>query len=172
MTGNGKSGGRKTGRGNRRAAWTRGIGGLVACCLLFALLVACGGPSGPQIEIEGAWARPSPKMAGAGAAYMVIKNSGGEADKLLSGETPAAEIVELHESYMDENQVMRMRPVEGGYLEVPAGGEVELKPGGYHIMLIKLARPLEEGTTIPLTLNFEKSGQIEVQVPVAESPPQ
>ncbi|HFD40738.1 MAG TPA: copper chaperone PCu(A)C [Anaerolineae bacterium] len=111
-------------------------------------------------------------MAGAGAAYMIIKNTGGEADKLLSGETPAAEVVELHESYMDENQVMHMRAVEGGYIEVPAHGQVELKPGGYHVMLIKLVEPLEAGKTVPLTLHFEKSGQIEVQVPVSEGPPQ
>ncbi len=141
-------------------------------CSLLALVAACGGPSGPQIEIEGAWARPSPKMAGAGAAYMVIKNTGGEDDKLLSGETPAAEVVELHESYMDENQVMHMRAVEGGYIQIPAGGQVELKPGGYHIMLIKLVEPLEAGTTIPLTLRFEKSGEIEIEVPVSEGPPQ
>jgi copper(I)-binding protein len=66
---------------------------------------------------------------------------------------------------------MKMRAVEGGYIEVPAGGEAELKPGGLHIMLIRLAEPLENGTTFPLTLNFEKSGEIEIEVPVAEGPP-
>lgn len=144
--------------------------------LLFSMLAlvglaACGGAKGAQIEIEGAWSRPSPKMAGAGAAYMTLKNSGSEADKLLSAESPAAEFVELHESFMDENQVMRMRPVEGGYIEVPAGGEAELKAGGLHIMLINLVEPLEDGATIQLTLNFEKAGEIEIEVPVGDGPP-
>jgi hypothetical protein len=110
-------------------------------------------------------------MAGAGAAYMVIKNTGNEADRLVAGETPAAEVVELHESFMDENDVMKMRPVEGGFIEVPAGGEAELRPGGLHIMLIRLAEPLENGQTIPLTLSFEKSGEIEIEVVVADEPP-
>jgi len=134
-------------------------------------LAACGGSSGPEIEIDGAWARPSPKMAGAGAAYMIIKNTGGQADKLVSATTSAAEVVELHESFMDENQVMKMRPVEGGIIEVPAGGEAELKPGGLHIMLIKLVEPLETGKTIPLTLSFDQSGEIEIDVIVADGPP-
>lgn len=144
---------------------------LIAGLLLLSGLAACGGAEGPQIEVENAWARPSPRMAGAGAAYMVIKNTGNETDRLVAGETPAAEVVELHESFMDENDVMKMRPVEGGFIEVPAGGEAELRPGGLHIMLIRLAEPLENGQTIPLTLSFEKSGEIEIEVVVADEPP-
>lgn len=144
---------------------------LMVALLALLGLAACGSAAeGPQIEVEGAWARPSPKMAGAGAAYMVLKNRGNEADKLLSGRTPAAEVVELHESFMDENDVMKMRPVEGGHIEVPAGGQAELKPGGLHIMLIKLAEPLEMGATIPMTLSFEKSGDMEINVVVSDEP--
>lgn len=145
---------------------------LVVGLLALAGLASCGGAvAGPKIEVEGAWARPAPQMAGAGAAYMVLKNKGSEADRLLSAETPVAEAVELHESFMDENDVMKMRPVEGGAIEVPAGGQAELKPGGMHIMLINLAEPLEAGTTIPLALTFEKSGKIEVEVAVSDEPP-
>jgi copper(I)-binding protein len=144
---------------------------LFVSLLLLSALAACGGAEGPQIEVENAWARPSPKMAGTGAAYMVIKNTGNEADRLLGGETPAAEVVELHESFMDENDVMKMQPVEGGFIEVPAGGEAELRPGGLHIMLIRLTEPLENGQTIPLTLSFEKSGEIGIEVVVADEPP-
>ena len=72
---------------------------------------------------------------------------------------------------MDENQVMKMRPVEGGVIEVPAGGEVQLKPGGLHIMLIKLVEPLENGKTIPLTLNFEQVGEMTIDVVVGDGPP-
>jgi hypothetical protein len=140
--------------------------------LLALVGAACSSDAkGPNIEIEGAWARPSPKMAGAGAAYMTLKNSGGEADKLISASTTAAQVVELHESFMDENNVMKMRPVEGGAIQVPAGGSAELKPGGLHIMLIDLVEPLQSGTTIPLTLKFEKSGEVEIQVSVSEQKP-
>lgn len=134
-------------------------------------VVACGSPQSPQIEVEGAWARSSPKMAGAGAAYMVLKNTGGEADKLLSGQTDAAAVVELHESVMDDKGVMKMQPVEGGAIEVPAKGSTELKPGGLHIMLIKLTEPLEVGKEFSLTLNFEKSGKMVITVPVMDQPP-
>ncbi|MFZ5918764.1 MAG: copper chaperone PCu(A)C [Chloroflexota bacterium] len=140
--------------------------------LALAGLAACSPKtSGPNIEIEGAWARPSPKMAGAGAAYMILKNSGSEADKLVSASTTASKVVELHESFMDENNVMKMRPVEGGAIEVPAGGSVELKPGGLHIMLIDLIEPLQSGQTVPLTLEFEKSGEIDIEVNVSEQKP-
>jgi copper(I)-binding protein len=153
--------------GRRASSWLL----LVLAASLVLVLGACGGSDGPEIKVEGAWARPSPKMAGAGAAYMMLENSGNETDKLLAGKTSAAEVIELHESFMDENNVMKMRAVEGGYIEVPAGGEAELKPGGLHIMLIKLVEPLESGASIPLTLVFEKSGEIEIEVPVSDGPP-
>ena len=140
------------------------------------LLATCGAPSamtsGPDITIEDPWARSSPKMAKAGAAYMILTNNGGESDTLLSASTDAAEVVEFHESFMDENQVMKMRPIEGGVIEVPAGSSVELKPGGMHLMLIKLASPLEAGTQISLALNFEKSGEVSVALPISQESPE
>lgn len=140
--------------------------------LILIGLTACGSQAtGPQISVEKAWARASPKMAGAGAVYMTLKNSGGEADKLVSVETPAAEIVELHESFMDENEVMKMRPVEGGVIELPAGSSVSLEPGGLHVMLINLVDPLAVGNSVTLTLNFEKSEAIQVEAPVLEQAP-
>ena len=74
-----------------------------------------------------------------------------------------AGIVELHEMRMDGN-VMKMRAVPG--IDIPAGTKVELKPGGYHVMLIELKDPLAEGREFPLTLEFEKSGTIEVKVQI------
>ncbi len=147
---------------------------IMAALLFGSILTACGGSaptsSGPDIKIEGAWARPSPKMAGAGAAYMILKNTGGEADTLIAGDTSAAEVVELHETLIDENGVMKMRPKEGG-IKVPAGSSAELKPGGMHIMLIRLAKPLQTGDIIPLTLTFEKSGEMTIDVLVSEQAP-
>ena len=99
-------------------------------------IVACSSSSDPIISIENAWGRPSPKVASAGAFYMLIKNVGGQDDKLIAGSSPACGVVELHESYKTEEGAMGMRPVEGGAIEVPAGDQTELKMGGLHIMCI------------------------------------
>ncbi|HHB91060.1 MAG TPA: copper chaperone PCu(A)C [Anaerolineae bacterium] len=139
---------------------------LVLLSLLAVTLAACGGSKGPQIEIKDPWARPSPKMATSGAAYMIIENKGNEDDVLIGVEGDVSDAVEIHEMTIDENNVMRMRPVEGQRLVIPAKSKVELKPGGYHIMLIGLKHQLKEGEVIDLTLKFEKSGEIKVQAPV------
>lgn len=133
--------------------------------LAMSMLFACQ-PSGPKIVTSGAWGRPSPKMAMAGAVYVLIENQGNEADRLVGASSIAATVVEVHESYMD-NGVMSMRPLEGG-LEIPAGSKVELKPGGYHIMLIDLVNPLEVGAKITVTLKFEKSGEITLEAEIRE----
>lgn len=135
------------------------------------LLSACGSaaPKGPQITVEGVWGRPSPKVATAGAFYMIIKNAGDEADKLINGSSDACGTVELHESYMMDNGAMGMRPVTGGFIEIPAGGQVELKVGGLHVMCIdKDSAAFVTGATVNLTLKFEKSGEIPVTVEIKE----
>lgn len=130
------------------------------------LLGACSnGPQGPSITVEEPWARQSPMAMGNGAAYMIIKNSGNEADTLTGASTGIANVAELHETTM-ENDVMRMRPVEGQRIEIPAGGQVELKPGGLHVMLMDLKQQINPGDTFELTLQFEKSGEQKVQVEV------
>ena len=145
------------------------IGLLIGSLMLLGLLlVGCSSSSGPDISIEKAWGRPSPKVATAGAFYMLIKNSGGEADKLVDGESPACRVVELHESYMTEEGAMGMRPVEGGAIEVPAGGQAELKMGGLHIMCIDKLEDFDVGAVLPLTLDFEKSGQMTIDIEIRE----
>jgi hypothetical protein len=99
-----------------------------------------------------------------GAAYMLIHNHSSEADRLLGARTPAARSAELHHHIEDEG-VMRMRPVEGG-LELRPGSVLLLGRGGAHVMLMGLTEPLVDGATFPLTLIFEKAGEIEVEVPV------
>lgn len=113
---------------------------------------------------EGAMDTAAP--GGNSAAYMRIQNTGDEPDRLLSVASDVAATVELHMVEQD-GDVMKMRPVEGG-IEVPAGGEVELKPGGYHVMLIGVTRELAPGDTIDLTLQFERAGALEVQATVRE----
>jgi copper(I)-binding protein len=122
--------------------------------------------TGPEIVIEDAWGRPSPKVAAAGAFYMVIKNKGGEMDRLVGGESPSCGTVELHETYDKGDGVMGIRPVEGGFIEIPAAGQTELKMGGFHIMCIEKLDDFEEGATLVLTLDFEKTGEIEVEMEI------
>ena len=133
--------------------------------LAMSMLSACQPASGPKIVTSGAWGRSSAMMATAGAVYVVIENQGNQADRLVGVSSAAAKTVQVHESYMDANGAMGMRPVEGG-LEIPAGGKVELKPGGYHIMLMELVKPLEVGTKIAVTLKFEKSGEIKLDAEI------
>ena len=142
--------------------------GFIAMVLMLLLVSvsACGGSKGPDIKISNPWARPSPKMATSGAAYMVIENKGGEDDTLIGAESDVSNDTEIHEMVVDENNVMHMKPVEGQRLTIPAKGKVELKPGGYHIMLINLKHQLKEGEIVHLTLQFEKSGEMKVEAPV------
>ena len=109
-------------------------------------------------------ARATPPNAPVSAGYMVIRNSGADADRLVGGSADFAGKVEIHEMAMDGG-VMKMRPVEGG-LEIPAGGEVVLKPGGYHVMFMQLGEQLKEGETVKGKLVFEKAGEVEVEFPV------
>jgi periplasmic copper chaperone A len=102
-----------------------------------------------------------------GGAYLRLENQGG-ADKLLSATSPAARSVEMHMTHMD-GDVMRMRQVDG--IELPANKLVELKPGASHIMLLGLKAPLKEGDSFPMTLKFEKAGEVVVDVKVQSLQP-
>jgi copper(I)-binding protein len=113
-----------------------------------AALAQTGGP-----EVKDAWARATPGKADNGAAYLTIESP--TADRLVSASSPVAKKTELHTMSM-QGMVMKMRPLAG--LDIPAGQAVTLKPGGEHIMLLGLNRPLQEGQSFPLTLNFAKAG--------------
>jgi copper(I)-binding protein len=130
-------------------------------------LAACGGSGGTTggITVSDAWARTSPMMERAGAAYMVLQNSGAAEDKLLSVESDVAKAIELHET-KEMNGMMQMSPVPN--ISVPASGKAELKPGGLHVMLIGLNRELKAGDKVQLTLNFEKAGKVPVTAEVKE----
>ncbi|AKI01403.1 hypothetical protein IMCC20628_02707 [Hoeflea sp. IMCC20628] len=114
-----------------------------------------------ELMIDHPVARATPPNAPVSGGYMTIHNNGSEADRLVSGEAAFAGRVEIHEMSM-EGEVMKMRQLVDG-LEVPAGGEVVLKPGGYHIMFIGLEQQLTEGETYPVTLVFEKAGSVDVE---------
>lgn len=154
---------------------------LTTIVLLAALaLAACGAtaPSGGSasansITISGAWARPSTAAMGEGgmaeggmgngAAYMVISNSAAQPDRLMAAAGDVAGAIELH-TVENKDGVMAMRPVDG--IDVPAGGQVELKPGSFHVMLIGLKQELTPGDRIPLTLRFQNAGEVQVEAEV------
>lgn len=104
--------------------------------------------------------RATPANAPVSGGYMVIRNTGDQADRLIGGSAPFAGMVEIHEMAMD-GDVMKMRELDGG-LEIPAGGEVMLKPGGYHVMFMQLNERLVEGAEYDGTLVFEKAGTVDV----------
>jgi len=114
------------------------------------------------LSLVNPWTRASGQgMQGGG--YLVIRNAGAEADRLLGAASPAATRVELH-THIRDGDVMRMRPVRD--IVVPAGGAVELQPGGMHIMLVGLTRAIEVGQSIPITLRFERAGEVTVELAV------
>lgn len=140
--------------------------------VLFLLHAACVGEQsqqGPFLEMEGGWARAMPLLSDGGgsgsnsAAYLVIRNTGGEDDRLVGAESPVAREAEVHESRMVDD-VMRMR--ELGELPIPSRDSVLLVPGGIHIMLVDLTRPLLEGDSLELTLQFQKTGPVTLTLPV------
>jgi copper(I)-binding protein len=94
--------------------------------------------------------------------FMKIENKGA-ADQLISASSPVSGEVQLHEMAMDGN-VMKMRQVKD--IPVPAGGAVELKPGGLHLMFMNIKAPLTAGETVPVKLKFAKAGEVEVKMPV------
>jgi copper(I)-binding protein len=99
-----------------------------------------------------------------GAGYLGIQNSGKTADTLLGASSPAVKSVEIHQMSM-KGDVMQMRELPKG-IEIPAGGRVDLSPGGTHLMLLGLSKPLAAGDTLPLTLAFAKAGKVTVELHV------
>jgi hypothetical protein len=115
------------------------------------------------LHIDHPFARATPPGARSGGVFLSVENNGDRTDRLLTVSTPVAGSAELHQMVMDAG-VMRMRAVAG--VDVKPGDRLVLQPGGYHVMLADLKRPLQAGDTFPLTLGFEKAGSIEVSVVV------
>ena len=115
-----------------------------------------------DLAVQQPWTRAAGQGA-TGAGFLSISNRGAAADRLLSATTPAARAVELH-TMLRDGDVMRMRAVEA--VEIPPGQTVALRPGGLHMMLVGLSRPLREGETVPVTLRFERAGEVRVDLAV------
>jgi len=146
-----------------RRAVTRGIG--VAGLALALVAGGCGkgaqAPRANDLEVRQARASLSPSL---GAVYLTVINRGARSDRLLRVESAVAQAAETHES-REEKGVMRMVAHPDGF-EIPAGGTLELEPGGKHIMLVAPRMFAASGGTIPVTLHFEHAGTVEVQAAV------
>ena len=130
-----------------------------------ALLLLCiiATPAVGQINVADAWARATAPGSKIAAGYMTIRNLSGSPDRLVSVESPVAARVQTHVT-VKEGEVFRMREVKG--YDVPANGSFELKPGGAHLMLIDVRRPLKEGEKVPLTLRFQRAGEVKAELQV------
>ena len=132
----------------------------LAACLSFSA-------QAQTVEIKDAWIRTSVQGQTATGAFMKITAK--EGTRLVSVASPVAGVAEVHEMKMDGG-VMTMRAVTGG-LELPVGKLVELKPGGFHVMLMDLKAALPKDSTVPMTLTFKDAmgveRKVELKVPVA-----
>lgn len=125
--------------------------------IFLSLAVACASAHA-QVQVRDAWSRATPPGAKVGAGYARLENGGGQPDRLLGATTTAAARVEMHVTE-EKDGVSRMRQVQS--FEVPARGRFELRPGGAHLMLVDLAKPLVEGSRIRMRLRFERGGEVE-----------
>jgi periplasmic copper chaperone A len=117
-----------------------------------------------DLVISQGWTRATPGTSKLGGGFLTIENKGSAPDKLIGASGDFAGKIEVHEMKMDGG-VMKMRPVEGG-LTIDAGKTVKLAPGGYHLMMMDLKNPLKQGDKLPLTLQFEKAGNVAVTLDV------
>lgn len=173
------------------------LGALLALGL--STLVSCSGsdsasdttvattPPTPVITVTGQWARTSPSATDMGAAYLTINSDADDTLQSVAVDASVAAMAQIHEMVPVENgmstgstmagspsttmnsSAMTMKEVD--HIDVKAGMALELKPGGYHIMLMKLVKPLVTGETFSITLTFAKAGAIVVDVPVREDAP-
>jgi len=142
---------------------------LLTAALLSPSLFACAHEySMGDVHIEHPWSREMPAVAPTAAAYFVVHNKGAEADRLLSVTTPHAGKAELHE-HVHADGLMKMQQVQD--VAIPAGGAVTFAPMGYHVMLFNLQQQARNGERFPLTLTFEKAGEINIEVEVQKEAP-
>jgi len=136
---------------------------LMTAVLAGAALISLPALADDSIKIEDPHVRLVPPGTPNTGAFMVIKNTGNTDHKVVKAESPVSKVVELH-NHINDNGVMRMRPVEG--IELKAKGEAVLKPGSLHIMLIGLKQDLKEGEVVPITLKLDDGSSTKIEAPV------
>jgi periplasmic copper chaperone A len=117
-----------------------------------------------SLVISQSWTRATPGGAKIGGGYLTIENKGTTPDRLIGGSAALAEKVQVHEMAMN-NGVMTMRPLDGG-LTIEPGKTVKFAPGGYHLMMFDLKSPFKKGEKVPVTLEFEKAGKVQISLDV------
>jgi copper(I)-binding protein len=137
---------------------------LLAALSLIASAASAENFSAGSIEINNPWIRATPRGAAVAGAYMTIVNKGTEAERLTGGSIAGVARFEVHQMVMDGN-VAKMRPVEGG-VEIKPGQSVALSPNSFHVMLIGLKQPFQQGQHVKGTLEFQKAGKVDVEFTV------
>ncbi len=138
---------------------------IVRSILAAASIAILASTTNAQVTVKDAWVRATVPQQQATGAFMQL--SAAKDSKLVSASSPLTPVMEVHEMAMQDN-VMRMRQIPA--VELPAGKAVDLKPGGYHVMLLDLKQQVKEGDTVPITLVFEgkdgKRESMEIKAPV------
>jgi copper(I)-binding protein len=142
----------------------RSVASIAVATLLSTAAVQAAEVKAGDLVISQSWSRATPGGAKVAGGFLTIQNKGSSADRLVSGSADIAGKVEIHEMSMD-NGVMKMRPLDKG-LAIEPGKTVTLMPGSYHIMLMDLKGPLKQGDKVPVTLQFEKAGKVQVTLDV------
>jgi hypothetical protein len=118
-----------------------------------------------DIQVRHPWSRATAPGAKVAVGYMEIRNTGAQPDRLIAASTPVAKRVEMHVTQR-EGEIMRMRQVKD--FEIPARERITLRPGGSHLMLVDITRPLKKGERFPVTLRFERAGELQIEVEVQD----
>jgi copper(I)-binding protein len=142
----------------------------VACLMAIATTGLAHSTASGDLAIEHPYALVTPRGATTGGAYLQeIGNKGKTSDALIGASSPAADRVEIHDMQMDGN-IMRMRAVKS--IAIVPGKPVAMSPGnGYHLMMLGIHKPFVAGNEIPLTLQFEHAGKVDVMLHVQERGP-
>jgi hypothetical protein len=119
-----------------------------------------------DLTLSGAFTRAMPDGAKAAGGFVTIANGGKESDRLVSASSANADMVQLHEMKIIDD-IMKMQEMKEGII-IPAGETVTLKPGGLHVMFMKITKPFVMGEMVPVTLTFEKAGSVDIMMPIGE----
>ena len=138
---------------------------VLAATLVFTAGVLAHSHEKGDIQVRHPWSRATPPGAKVAVAYMEIRNAGAQPDRLLSASTELAQRVEMHIT-RQEGDVMKMREVKS--FEIPARERYELRPGGAHMMLVDIVRPLKKGERFAMKLVFERAGALQIELEVQE----
>lgn len=140
-------------------------------CVALLLVLGQAGLAWPHshekgdIQVRHPWSRATAPGAKVAVGYMEIRNTGAQPDRLIAASTPVAKRVEMHVTQR-EGEIMRMRQVKD--FEIPARERITLRPGGSHLMLVDITRPLKKGERFPVTLRFERAGELQIEVEVQD----